>query len=41
MSVRPGPGSPRIGRLTRRGEPLRAALEAGRAAVNLLLTAAT
>ncbi|NUW41882.1 patatin-like phospholipase family protein [Nonomuraea rhodomycinica] len=37
LSVRPGPGTPRIGRLTRDGEPLRAALEAGRAAVDRLL----
>ncbi|MEV4109742.1 patatin-like phospholipase family protein [Nonomuraea sp. NPDC049695] len=37
LSVRPGPGTPRIGRLTRDGEPLKAALEAGRAAVDRLL----
>ncbi|MFF4618857.1 patatin-like phospholipase family protein [Nonomuraea jabiensis] len=37
LSVRPAPDSPRIGRLTRDGQPLKAALEAGRAAVNLLL----
>ncbi|MEV4582458.1 patatin-like phospholipase family protein [Nonomuraea jabiensis] len=37
LSVRPALDSPRIGRLTRDGKPLKAALEAGRAAVNLLL----
>ncbi|MEV4014628.1 patatin-like phospholipase family protein [Nonomuraea angiospora] len=37
LSVRPAPDSPRIGRLTRDGKPLRAALEAGRAAVDRLL----
>ncbi|GAA3182565.1 patatin-like phospholipase family protein [Nonomuraea roseoviolacea] len=37
LSVRPGPGTPRVGRLTRDGEPLRAAFEAGRAAVERLL----
>ncbi|MEV0144908.1 MULTISPECIES: patatin-like phospholipase family protein [unclassified Nonomuraea] len=37
LSVRPAPDTPRIGRLTREGEPLKAALEAGRAAVGRLL----
>ncbi|MBB5782682.1 patatin-like phospholipase family protein [Nonomuraea jabiensis] len=37
LSVRPALDSPRVGRLTRDGKPLKAALEAGRAAVNLLL----
>ncbi|MEU8361101.1 patatin-like phospholipase family protein [Nonomuraea sp. NPDC048882] len=37
LSVHPGPGTPRIGRLTRDGESLKAALEAGRAAVDRLL----
>ncbi|MEV0231851.1 patatin-like phospholipase family protein [Nonomuraea sp. NPDC050786] len=37
LSLRPGPGTPRIGRLTRDGESLKAALEAGRAAVDRLL----
>ncbi|MFI7229606.1 patatin family protein [Nonomuraea angiospora] len=37
LSVRPAADSPRVGRLTRDGKPLKAALEAGRAAVDLLL----
>ncbi|MFF3444240.1 patatin family protein [Streptosporangium sp. NPDC002721] len=37
LSVRPGPDAPRVGRLTRNGKPLKAALEAGRVAVDRLL----
>ncbi|GAA3606126.1 patatin family protein [Nonomuraea rosea] len=37
LSVRPGPDTPRIGRLTRNGKPLKAGLEAGHTAVNRLL----
>ncbi|MFI6737703.1 patatin family protein [Nonomuraea sp. NPDC050451] len=37
LSVRPASDAPQVGRLTRNGKPLKAALEAGRAAVNRLL----
>ncbi|GAB3116231.1 patatin family protein [Streptomyces calidiresistens] len=37
LSIRPAPESPRVGRLTRDGKTLKAALEAGRTAVRRLL----
>jgi hypothetical protein len=37
MSVRPALDAPRVGRLTRDGKLLKAALEAGRAAVERVL----